>query len=157
MVRLASPFDRLRVITRSPSLRVIKEKFDFYPVWMYPPAMKGERIVYANDTEIAQEGIRAVVEKYASKAGHELVGTASSVDELQSLLEGGLNPTVFLFNPRFPTLEDGKKAVEIVRKLSPGTLIVALPSFEGVEIADYGLRGGIGVGELVAFLTNLQH
>lgn len=116
--------------------------------------MRGERILYANDTNIAQEGIRRIIEKYAQDDGHTLCGVASSIAELKSLLEDGIRPSVFLLDPKFPTLSDGEEAIKVVRSLSPDTTIVTLPSHVFIK-SDFKLKEGTDVADLVNFLTTL--
>jgi DNA-binding NarL/FixJ family response regulator len=119
--------------------------------------MKGEKVLYASDSELAREGISQILEKHASSDGHSLVETVGSLTELRRVLNEGAAPTVFLFDPRFPTLATGKKAARLVKKLSPDTVVVTLPSYGDLELVDYCLERGIGVQELVSFFTNLEH
>ena len=119
--------------------------------------MKGERILYASDSDLAREGMTAVIEKYASKDGHKLIGQASSCKEVKELLEGGLKPTVFILDPQFPYLSDGQEAVTLVRRRSPETTIITIARFEGLKMGDYNLVADVDVEKLINLLTDLQH
>lgn len=123
--------------------------------------MKGERILYGNDTAIAREGIQAIMQEYGSREGHEhqLIGTVSSVKELKAFLSepDNLRPTIFLFDPRFPFLADGEKAARILQEISPETVIVTLPSYGDMSFKHIPLHQGIDVDVLITLFTNLQH
>lgn len=121
--------------------------------------MKSERVLYANDEAIAREGIQHAMKKIESESDHKLIAMVSSVDELEKYLRSNKErPTVFLFDPRFPTSDDGEDAVKLVHELSPETKIVTLPSYDWARFVDekHKLRAGITVEALKDYLTDLK-
>ena len=119
--------------------------------------MKNEKILYANDTDIAIEGMTAVIEKYGAKDGHQIIATARSKEEVEELFKEGLNPTVFIFDPSFPYLYDGADTVKMVRKLSPATKIITISEFEGIDIGDVNLVASVSSETLIEILNKLKH
>jgi hypothetical protein len=121
--------------------------------------MKDERVLYGNDLEIAREGMKATMARVAYESGHKLIGMVSSVGELERFLKSGAElPTVFILDSRFPTSDDGEEAVSLIKKLSPDTKIVTMPSHDFAKYVDekHKLPAGTSPEQLVDFLTNLQ-
>lgn len=119
--------------------------------------MKGERILYANDADIAREGIAGIMEKYISKDGHIYFGSVSSVEDLKIVLAQGYKPTVFLIDPKFPHMEGGIEAIGYLKVVCPDAKVATLPSYEGLQNVDKEFIPYIDVKELRNFLNNLQH
>jgi len=119
--------------------------------------MKGERILVADDSSIAREGLQRIMESWGSDDDHQIIGSASSVEEVRNLLEGGLRPSVAIIDHKMPNVGDGERAAKIVRKLSPQTTIVSMSSDDGVTWGDYNLQKQYRAKEIVDFLTGLKH
>ena len=120
--------------------------------------MKNERILLADDMEITMESLSEMIEIFGEKDGHAVIGKAQSIDEVKTLLEGGLRPTVALVDHRFPHEGDGQKAAEIIRKLSPKTLIISYSSTLGLKWGDRNWnKVFMDTQQLINALTNLQH
>jgi len=82
---------------------------------------------------------------------------ASSVAGVEKLMRGGLKPTVAIIDHKMPIAGDGEKAANIVRKMSPSTVIVSLSGTENVTWGDHNLLKDLSGPEFIDFLTNLQH
>ena len=118
--------------------------------------MKNERVLVADDQDTVQQGIKSILEAFGPEDGHKIVGQASSVSEVEELLNGGLRPTVALVDGNFPNRGDGKKAAEIIRRLSPETKIIAF-STDPQDYGDEQWNKHMSGRELTVMLTNLQH
>lgn len=119
--------------------------------------MSAERLLYANNTSIAREGIAGIMEKYVSKHGHAFLGAVSSVEELKIVLTRGYKPTVFLLDPWLPTLDEGVEAIGIMKVMSPGTKVATLPSMTGLHSVDKKFKDVTVIEELINYLNSLQH
>lgn len=119
--------------------------------------MKNERILIAEDNAIMLIAVSDGVELFGRHDGHKVVGKASCVEEVESLLKCGLKPTVALVDNSFPKRGDGERAARIIKQLSPETVIISFSMDEGVEWGDENWPKQIGSEELVALLTKLQH
>jgi hypothetical protein len=78
---------------------------------------------------------------------------------LEKFLKSGAElPTVFLFDPRFPTSDDGEEAAKLIQELSPDTKIVTFPSYDFAKFVDekHKLSAGVSIDRLIDFLTNLK-
>ena len=117
--------------------------------------MKNERVLIADDMEIALESVSKGIELFGE--GHRVGGTADSVEEGRALIEGGLRPTVALVNRQFPMKGDGQRAAAIIKELSPETKIISCSSDSGLEWGEENWYKGMSLQELVHALTNLQH
>ncbi len=118
--------------------------------------MKNERILIADDQSVVRQGVERVIETFGEEDGHRIVGSAESVSEVESLLKGGLRPTVALVDGKFPNRGDGEKAAEIIRRLSPSTVIVAFSS-DPQSYGDTQWNKHQSSQDLIDSLTNLQH
>ena len=56
-----------------------------------------------------------------------------------------------------PNEIDGKMAANIIRKYSPGTIIISLSSALDVTFGDYNFKKLIRGKDLFEFITNLEH
>lgn len=119
--------------------------------------MKNERILHADDQQIIREGIKRMIEAYGNEDGHQLVGSVASINEVESLLEGGLRPTVALVDNKFPHAGDGERAAEIIKKVSSETIVVSLSTDSGVTWGDYNITKDFDSEQIMKFLTNLPH
>lgn len=84
-----------------------------------------EKILLADDSEITRHAVKITIEVYEEESGHEVIAEASSVEEVELLLESGVKPTVALIDGRMPNEGDGKKAAALIRSKSPQTKIVS--------------------------------
>lgn len=118
--------------------------------------MKGEKLLVADDQAVCRQGISMIIESWGDKDGHKIIGEASSKEEVETLLKGGLRPSVAFVDGKFPNYGDGEEAAGIIRKLSPKTFIISLSS----ELQKWGdenwIKNFTGK-EFVESLTNLQH
>lgn len=119
--------------------------------------MKNERLLIADDKYITLITLSRGIEYFGKEDGHIVVGKASSVDEVRSLIEGGLRPTVAIVDHRFPYIGAGEEASEIIRKLSPETKIVSFSSDSELKWGDENWNKEMDPKQLVDALTNLQH
>lgn len=119
--------------------------------------MYKERILHADDTEIARDGFKSLVESFGSKGKHRLVGQASSKKEVKEMMESGLRPTVAILDNKMPNENDGEKAANIILQYSPNTIIISLSSDENVTFGDFNFTKSISSRGLFDFITNLQH
>lgn len=87
----------------------------------------------------------------------QIIGSASSLPEVKKLIEGGLKPTVAFIDNSFFGHEDGEIVANLVRKLSPNTVIISLSANDEVRWGDYNLLKTFSGIELKNFLLNLQH
>jgi DNA-binding NarL/FixJ family response regulator len=115
-----------------------------------------ERILHADDTLIAREGFARLIETM-EEDGHEIVGSAASIEEVDKLLETGLKPTVAFVDNSFPQRGDGEKAAKLIREKSPKTMIVSLSGEEGLTWGDYNLLKIMTRDQLASFLLDLKH
>lgn len=118
--------------------------------------MKNERILVADDQSVVRQGIEGIIEVFGGEDGHQIVGQAESVEEVEELLKGGLRPTTVLVDGNFPNRGDGEKAAKIIQELSPETTIIAFSS----DPQNYGhdqWNKHMSGKELVKALTNLKH
>jgi DNA-binding NarL/FixJ family response regulator len=119
--------------------------------------MKGERILHADDSQIALGGLKSIIESWGVKDGHQIIGSADSVTEVERLLKQGLRPTVAFVDNSFPDVGDGERTAKIIREISSKTIIVSMSSDDGVTWGDYNLQKKFRSEDLVKFLTELQH
>ncbi|OGM29770.1 hypothetical protein A2630_01345 [Candidatus Woesebacteria bacterium RIFCSPHIGHO2_01_FULL_44_10] len=84
-----------------------------------------ERILWADDMIFLHEG---ALFEFVEEDGHEIVGKAKSVEEVDQLLDEGINPTVAIVDANMPSKGDGEKAAAIIRERSPETKIVSFSS-----------------------------
>ncbi|QQG41692.1 MAG: response regulator [Candidatus Woesebacteria bacterium] len=119
--------------------------------------MKGERIIHADDTRIAREGFSRVVEAWGHDDDQKIIGSASSLPEVEKLLEDGLKPTVAFIDNSFFDRGDGVLIANLVRTLSPDTIIVSLSADSGVKWGDFNLLKTFTGRELKNFLLELKH
>lgn len=118
--------------------------------------MKNERILIADDNADIKKILSDVVEAFGDEDGHKVVGEASSKEEVEVILKGGLRPSIALIDGKFPNYGDGEQAAAIIRKLSPETFIISLSS----DLQKWGDENWVknyGAKELVEALTKLQH
>jgi adenylate cyclase len=98
------------------------------------------RVFLADDSLIAREGIRALIESYPDL---EVVGVASDYEEL---VEGGrrLAPDVVVTDIRMPPTfaHEGVDASREIRRGHPGTGIVVLSQYDDPDAAVTLLAGG---------------
>jgi len=118
--------------------------------------MKNERILIADDNADIRKSLTNVIEAFGDEDGHKKVGEASSREEVEALLNEGLRPTVALVDGNFPKPGDGKKAAEIIRKISPKTFIISL-AFDKQTWGDKNFEKNIVPKDLMDVLTNLEH
>ncbi len=118
--------------------------------------MKNERILVADDQSVVRQGIERTIEAFGEEDGHQIVGQAESVEEVEELLKGGLRPTTALVDGKFPNRGDGERAAKIIEELSPETTIIAFSS----DPQNYGhtqWNKHMSGSDLVKALTNLKH
>ena len=119
--------------------------------------MKNERILHVDDMLIIREAVKHVIESWFDEEGHQIIGSAASVEEVEELFEQGIKPTVALVDDRCPNKGDGELVAGIIKKFSPETIIVSFSTNPSIVWGNYHLQKDIGNDELVKFLTNLQH
>ncbi len=118
--------------------------------------MKGERILVADDDVDYLESFVGLLKIVGEKDGHTVVGSATSIAEVEELLKNGLKPTVVFMDNRFPDVGDGERAAGIIRQLSPSTIIVGNSS-DDVKWADYDWGKLLGWEDRLERLNNLEH
>jgi CheY-like chemotaxis protein len=118
--------------------------------------MRNERILHADDTGIARDGMLTMFEVYGVKGGHELLPQASSVAEVEKMMKDGIKPTIAILDNKMPNDGDGEKAASIVREYSPETVIISLSANRNVTFGDYNFTKNILGKELFDFITNLK-
>ena len=131
-------------------------KVDFSFLREYSSGTKGERILHADDMDIALQGFASLI-KTMGKDGHKIVGQATSIEGVEKILKKGLRPTVAFIDNSFPNKGDGEKAAALVREISPETIIVSLSGDENVRWGDHNLLKLLSRDQLADFLLNLQH
>ena len=119
--------------------------------------MKNEKILHADDSFIARDGFKSLIEAYGSEDEHELIGQAASKEEVEQLIEEGLQPTVAFIDNKMPHEGDGEKAAQIIRKLSPETIIISLSADTDVTFGDHNLTKKMAGQELIDFITSIKH
>jgi len=118
--------------------------------------MKNERILIADDQYVVREGFTSAINLFGEEDGHSVVGEAASIAEVKTLLENGLKPTVAIVDGRFPKDGDGARAAEIIKDLSPETIIIAFSTYS----QNYGKEQWDKLSsptKIVRMLTNLKH
>lgn len=125
--------------------------------WFKIAFMWKEKILHADDTQIARDGMRMLFEIYGSHGKHKLLPQASSKEEIEEMMKSGLRPTVAILDKKMPGENDGEEAANIIRKYSPDTVIISLSSVEGNTFGDYNFSKTISGKELFEFITNLKH
>lgn len=73
------------------------------------------------------------------------------------MVEGGIRPTVALVDNKFPDYGDGEKAKNIIKKLSPDTIVISFSSNDGLTWGDENWPKLMPAKELVQKLTELDH
>lgn len=117
--------------------------------------MENERILIVEDNKWARMGIKAAVE--SSGAGHRVIGEAASLEEVERLIDSGINPTVSIVDGRLTGGDDdGQKVAELIREKLPETIIIALSS-EPQTYGDYQWVKDGSSEKLANNLTNLKH
>jgi len=119
--------------------------------------MKGERILHADDSSVARDGLQVIIDSWGSNDGHKIIGSASSAEEVLGLLNKGLRPSVAIIDNKMPNIGDGERVAKIIREISSQTIIVSMSSDDGVIWGDYNLRKQFRAEDFVKFLTELQH
>lgn len=116
--------------------------------------MKGEGILYANCANISIEGIKAIFEKY-NNDGHEIIGVAKDLSEVEELVARGIKPTVFMYDPDFPGIEMGKKTLDFIRQKFPDITVITLPG-RGRQWGDINLSDQVEAEDLMKILTGIE-
>lgn len=119
--------------------------------------MKGERILIADDELMAREGLQRLIEVFGKKDGHKIVGVAGSVGEVATLVESGVRPTVALVDNKFPAQGDGEKAMEIIKNLSPDTLVISFSGDINLTWGDENWLKNMPAKKLIEQITDLKH
>jgi len=119
--------------------------------------MKKELLLVADDSPISLESITRGIALFGKGDGHQVIGAAHSVEEVETLVKGGLRPTVALVDHKFPTAVDGERAAEIIKQHSPQTIIISFSTDSGLSWGDHNWTKLMGNQELVDALTKLQH
>ncbi len=118
--------------------------------------MRNERVLIADDYANIRELLAETIEIFGEKDGHKVVATASSVEEVEELLKGGLRPSVALVDGNFPDEGDGEEAAKIIRKISPETTVISFSS-EVQTWGDENWSKHLTGRQLAEALTKLQH
>lgn len=119
--------------------------------------MRGERILHADDSQIARDGMHMLCETFGAQGEHELLPQASSVEQVENMMKGGLKPTIAILDNNMPNENDGETAASVIRQYSPKTVIISLSSNTSVTFGDHNLTKNIRGKELFDFITNLKH
>ncbi len=119
--------------------------------------MRKEKILHADDTQIARDGMEMMFEIYGANGEHELIAQVSSKEEVEKQMKKGLKPTIAILDRKMPGENDGEEAANIIRHYSPDTVIISLSSVEGNTFGDYNFSKTISGKELFDFITNLIH
>lgn len=119
--------------------------------------MKNERIFLVDNMEMALDGFAKGIELFGDEDGHKVIGKASSVKEVETLMKTGIKPTVALVDHRFPMIGDGQRAAEIIKQHSPETFIISFSSDTGLTWGQENWYKAIRLADLVKALTDLQH
>ena len=118
--------------------------------------MKNERVLIADDQAVVRNGVIQVIETFGEDMGHQVVGEAASVSEVEQLMKSGLRPTVALVDGKFPSHGDGARAAAIIEKFSPKTVIIAFSTDDQTYGREQWNKHSSSQ-ELVDNLTNLKH
>ena len=114
-----------------------------------------ERILLADDLSFTREGMRETIELFGEEDGHQVVGEASSLAQVEELLKGGLRPTLAIIDANMPNRGDGEKAAAVIRQISPETKIVSHSS----QLQTWGdvnwVKGELLARELVEQINKL--
>lgn len=120
--------------------------------------MENESILHVDDQAVTRDSIRDIIETRGAEAGHQLVGSVSSLSEVRELLTKGLRPSLALVDKNCPNPKDGERIARLIREISPSTVIIALSTEEGLPgWADYILVKIASPRQIINFLTNLRH
>ena len=123
--------------------------------------MKNEMLLHADDSQVALDGFKGLMESFGAVDGHVLLGQARSVDDVRKLMDKlkgkGKLPTVAFVDHKMPNKGDGESAAKIIREISPATIIISLSSDEGVAWGDHNLLKLISGPNLARFIKDLQH
>jgi hypothetical protein len=99
--------------------------------------------------------MKAIIEKYGAKFGHRIVATVRDELELNSIIRK-VDATVFLFDPEFPRLFDGRSAAITVQYLRPKMKIVTITGAdESVTFGNVNLPAPVSAQELIGVLNDL--
>jgi CheY-like chemotaxis protein len=118
--------------------------------------VENERILVADDDKTYRRSLSMVIKVFGEEDSHKVVGEASSKEEVEAILKGGLRPSIALVDGKFPSYGDGEEAAAIIRKLSPETFIISLSS-DLQTWGDENLVKNLSAKELVELITKLQH
>lgn len=95
------------------------------------------RVALADDQLLLREGLRIIIE---ATPDMDLVGEAED-GEAATELAAAKQPDVLLMDIRMPR-RDGIAATETVRRVSPGTRVLLLTTFDTPDLVVEGLRAG---------------
>ena len=120
--------------------------------------MKNERILLVEDDSDSLELTNQVIKILGHKDGHWVIASASTINEVRVLMEGGLTPTVAIIDDHLPNPGDGGIAANIIRKHSPATIIVSYSGTREIIWSDRNWpRADMNPQKLIDALTNLKH
>lgn len=118
--------------------------------------MKGERILHGDDQAINRDGFERLIER-SSENEHILVGSVSSVKEVEELLKSGVDATMVVLDNKFPHDGDGERACELVREYLPKAVVVSLSTADDVSWGDYHASKSWPPSQLMNFITEIKH
>jgi len=119
--------------------------------------MKGERILVADDDDSSLSRIVMVIDRMGEGADLLVIATATNVEEVQGLVEGGLRPTLAIVDNRFPREGDGNRAKEIIKKYSPKTKVASFSTDKNVGWGDENWLKELSPSEIIQKIVELQH
>lgn len=119
--------------------------------------MKNERILVADDDKDYRESLVFSLNLLGEEDGHRVIGEASSVNEVETLLQNGLKPTVAFVDNSFYGQSQGDQVAQLIRQFSPETIIISNSMDTDFDWADQNWGKCMGADERMKRLTELQH
>jgi hypothetical protein len=117
--------------------------------------VKNERVLHAAPSCVTHRGFKCWLENFGSEDEHRVVASIKSADDLTSLLESEIKPTVAVIGYFFKP-EDAEVIAKKIREVFPGIIVVAFPEEKNPDWADYRLGINTQGDEFVEFLTELK-
>ena len=111
-----------------------------------------ERILWADDHMFLID--RSGLFEFVEEEGHEVVAKPKSVEEVESVLDSGIKPTLAIVDGNMPSKGDGERAAAIIREKSPETKVVSYSSV-AQSWGDQNWHKDMDLHELIEKIRNI--
>lgn len=119
--------------------------------------MRNERILLVDDDSDSMDMTTKSINIIGVKHGHQIIAKAYSINDVETLMEKGLKPTVAIIDDRLPEPDGGEIVAKIIELYSPKTIIISFSASDVTWGKENWSKARMNPGELIQALTNIQH